>query len=343
MAREKVTPLPTDAPAANFARGMREIAIPQFGPPAMQGKVRDVWVFGKGASEVRVLATSDRLSAYDHIICAVPGKGQALNLTAFWWFEQTADIIPNHVIAVPHSNIVVAQEAVATLPVELVVRRHMARSSTSTSVFDNYHRLGRRTIYGIDFPDNLAANQEFPMGTIITPTTKAQKGHHDQELTDTEARAIVDGELGGGVWDAAKEAAIVVFERGYAVSRQSGLILADTKYEMGVNARGELMLIDEVHTPDSSRYWKADSYETRMAAGQNPEGLDKETVRRWLAEHGYTGEGPIPVVDPGVIDQVSLAYQVPYRMLTGEELPQQTPVDEIAVQRIREAVGLYLG
>lgn len=322
MLAEQIRGFQPEVPVANFSKGLLEIKeLPDFGPRTIQGKVRDIWVVEHPKyGRVRVMITTDRTSAYDRLICTVPGKGQVLNKLSEFWFSQTADIVPNHLLAVPHPNVIIAREAEAMLPVEVVLRRYMAKSSTSTSVYHNYIEGGRREIYGIDFPDNLVANQEFPMGTILTPTTKAETGH-DLELTDTRAAEIVDSKLGKGAWAKTKAAALAVFERAYVYHQKHGLILVDTKYEFGVGADGQIMLIDEIHTPDSSRFWLAASYEERIVKGENPESFDKEILRRWLADQGFRGEGRVPEVDPAVIQKMSEAYQEPYRMITGQGLP----------------------
>lgn len=322
-----------EAPRENFARGLYSVDIPELGQP-IRGKVRDSWVLEDGKSSLRVLVTTDRQSAFDRIIGTTPGKGTVLNLMSAFWFNKTRDIIPNHALAVLHPNVLIAKQARATLPVEVVVRRFMAKSSTDTSVYSNYVDKEKREIYGLEFPDGLVANQEFPMGNIVTPTTKATVGH-DEMLTGEEAKGIVDGSLGKGVWEQARQAALSIFERARNYCLEKGLILADTKYEFGIDENGELMLIDEVHTPDSSRFWLAETYEQRLAEGKNPDTFDKEILRRWLSEHGFKGQGPIPKIDPGIIDQMSKAYGVPYKMITGEELPSQ---DGNVAEQIREAL-----
>lgn len=312
------------SPGENFSAGLLTVEdLPGFGPPTSRGKVRDIWVVEHPKhGSVRVMITTDRTSAYDRLICTVPGKGQVLNGLSAYWFEQTADIIPNHLWAVPHPNVTIAREAQAMLPVEVVLRRYMAKSATSTSIYHNYAETGRRKIYGIEFPEGLRANQEFPMGTILTPTTKAETGH-DLELTDAQAAEIVDAKLGKGTWKKTKTAALAVFERAYAYHKEHGLILVDTKYEFGIGAGGRIMLIDEIHTPDSSRFWLAASYEEKMERGENPESFDKEILRRWLADQGFKGEGRVPEVDPVVIQKMSEAYREPYRMVTDRELPDR--------------------
>lgn len=326
-------PVP-EAPRQNFARGLYEAEIPELDSPK-KGKVRDSWIIG----DKRIMVTTDRQSAFDQVVSLTPGKGQVLNLFSAFWFEQTKDIIPNQMIAIPHPNVIVAKQAEKTLPVEVVLRRYMARSSTSTSIYHNYAERGRREIYGLKFPEGLQPNQEFPMGTILTPTTKAETGH-DQELTDEQALEIVDSKLGDGTWKKTKAAAYNIFEQSRAHCMEKGLILVDTKYEFGLDKDGVLMLIDEVNTPDSSRFWKADSYEERFRKGETPETFDKEILRRWLAENGFTGEGQVPVIDPEIIDQMASAYRVPYEMITGKVLSHDSQTSN--PDSIRKAILEYL-
>lgn len=325
-----------DVPAQNFEDGLLEVDIPELGP-ATRRKVRDIWSIDGDQPSI-IMVTTDRLSAYDRITCTVPNKGKVLNLLSGWWFKRTSDIIPNHVRDVPHPNVVIAEPAKAKLSVEMVIRAYMSRASTSTSIFHNYVNLRRREIYGIRFPDGILPNEEFPMGAIVTPTTKAKEGHHDEEITDEQALELVDSELGDGVWSAAKNAALALFQRGREISLENGLILVDTKYEFGLDRNGNLMLIDEIHTPDSSRYWLAESYQDRLSRGEDPQNFDKELVRKWLAFHGFTGEGPVPVIDRSVIDEVSEAYTVPYRMLTGRELPLIPSTNQSIKQAVLSAL-----
>lgn len=326
--------MPTEAPSQNFERGLRRVDLSGLGD-VESGKVRDMVI----VDGLRVTVTTDRTSAYDAQICTVPGKGAILNLLSNFWFNRTEDIIRNHSIFTPHPYVLVSHQAKEKLPVEIVLRRYMVRSQTSTSVYYNYVELGRRNIYGIDFPAGLVANQEFPMETILTPTTKADKGH-DLELTDEEARDLVNRQFGPNVWAQTKDVASRLFVRAYKYHEDKDLILADTKYEFGVDGDGRLMLIDEVHTPDSSRFWLSRTYQARFESGQNPEAFDKEILRRWLAETGFTGldHQKVPVVDQSVIDQMSAAYRVPYRMVTGYAVQEASSNPEY----IREIIVKYL-
>ena len=295
------------------------------------GKVRVSYAFGPGQ---RLFVTTDRLSAFDRIIARVPYKGQVLNQLAAWWFEQTADIVPNHVVSLPDPNVLIAREA-RPLTVEVVVRGHIT-GVTDTALWTQY-AAGARRIYGHDFPDGLAKNTALPE-PIITPTTKGEMGEHDVPLDIQDV--VADGHVDAGVWEQVSAAALAVFERGRERAAAAGLILADTKYEFGLDrsnqgSDGAVMLIDEMHTPDSSRYWVADSYEACLAAGREPESLDKEVVRRALADAGYTGEGDIPTLDPSVWEQTSARYIEIYERLTGLTFERGNyPAD----QRIIDAV-----
>lgn len=335
MTAEADQPGKYDAPLENFARGISAVIIPEFeGIEEInfeQGKVRFSWTDG----EKRLMVASDRLSAYDSVVAAVPFKGASLTLTSdynFKWIDRHMEGLRSHTISLPHPNVLIAEEAQKTFPIEFVLRRYMARSSTSTSIFRNYQE-GRREIYGIRFPEGLEANQAFPEdigedGFIITPTTKAAQGEHDQELTDAQAREIVDRKLGDGMWNHASKKALELYKEMYLDYRKRGLIIADTKYEFGI-INGELVIIDEAGTPDSSRFWLAESYDELMANRQDPKSYDKEIARRWLAEHGFIGEGPIPIIPGEIIDTVSDAYRVPYQMITGNSLPKPEKIERV--------------
>jgi len=313
-----------DAPAENFTQGILTVDLPSEFGPKTSGKVRDIWV----RDGVRVMVTTDRQSAFDRLICTVPSKGAILNMTSEQWFRQTQGIVPNHMIAVPHENVLIAEQAAEIVPVEIVWRGYMAKSATSTSVYSNYVNEGRRKIHGIDFPDGLLANQRFPMGLVLTPTTKADEGH-DLELTEDEAKEIADKVGGFGTWETIKNASKRLFEFGSRVFERHQLILVDTKYEFGIDKNGKVILVDEIHTPDSSRLWKEDTYREHFERGENPESFDKEILRRWLAEHGFKGEGSVPVVDPEIIHQMSRAYNIPFLLLTGRNMGNSRSSQEI--------------
>ena len=283
------------------------------------GKVRDFYrVDGR-----RLLITTDRLSAFDRILTAVPYKGQVLNQLSAYWFEQTADLIANQVLAVPDPNVTVAVEC-EPFPVEVVVRGYIT-GVTSTALWYRYS-LGERHIYGYHFPDGMHKNDPLPE-PIITPTTKGRAGEHDERITCAEV--VERGFLDADTWDQVQAAALAVFRRGQEIARKGGLILVDTKYEFGRSPDGRVMLIDEVHTPDSSRFWVADGYQERVVQGLEPENFDKEFLRLWYAERGYRGDGEPPRATDDLIAQVSQRYIACFERLTGRAFaPGAYPVEE---------------
>ena len=281
-------------------------------PDRRDGKVRVSYALpADQRGDRRLFVTTDRLSAFDKVIAGVQYKGQVLNQLAAWWFERTADIVPNHVLEVPDPNLLVARSA-RPLPVEVVVRGYIT-GVTSTSLWQQYAD-GARTIYGHPFPDGLRKNTALPYA-LVTPTTKAEHGGHDEPVTVAEV--VEHGLVAPKLWGQTVEAALQLFARGQEVAARAGLILADTKYEFGLDQHGSLMLIDEMHTPDSSRYWVVDSYDARLVAGDEPESLDKEVVRRALLATGYRGEGPPPTLPDDVWQQTSARYIDAFQRLTG--------------------------
>ena len=304
-----------------------EIDLPL--PDRRDGKVRASWSAG---DQRRLIVTTDRLSAFDRVLAGVPYKGQVLNQLSAWWFERTADLVPNHVISVPDPNALLAREA-RPLPVEVVVRGHIT-GVTDTSLWGMYES-GARSMYGYDLPDGLAKNTPLPRH-IVTPTTKAAGGGHDEPLSCAEVteRGLLDPEL----WERVMAAALAVFGRGVELGAAAGMILADTKYEFGLTADDELILIDEVHTPDSSRWWVAGSYEHRLAEGEEPESLDKEVVRRAFADIGYKGDGPVPEVPGEVWSATTGRYIVAYERLTGTTFqPGAYPIADRLIDNLTKA------
>jgi len=298
-------------------------------PGKQSGKVRDWYPLASGK---RLLVTTDRLSAFDRILACVPYKGQVLNQLAAWWFAATADIIPNHMVSVPDPNALVAQEA-EPFTVEVIVRGYIT-GVTTTALWYRY-ALGERDIYGYRFTEGLKKNQALPE-PIITPTTKGGPSGHDERLTIAEV--VEKGYLDRATWERVMTAALTVFQRGQQVAEKAGLILVDTKYEFGRLPDGKVVLIDEVHTPDSSRFWKADSYPERLAAGQEPENFDKEFVRLAYAEQGYHGDGPIPEVPSGLWVAASQRYITIYEMLSGQAFdPGDYPVEPRLVENLMKA------
>jgi len=292
------------------------------------GKVRDWYDLADGQ---RLIITTDRLSAFDRILATVPYKGQVLNQLSAWWFEQTQDMIPNHIVSLPDPNAAVVQVA-APFPVEVIVRGYIT-GVTTTALWYRYTQ-GERNIYGYEFPEGLRKNQALPQ-PIITPTTKGGITGHDERLTCAEV--IENGLLDQQTWDQVQSVALAIFRRGQEVARKAGIILVDTKYEFGCAADGSVVLIDEVHTPDSSRFWKADTYERRFAAGEDPENFDKEFVRLAYAKKGYRGDGEIPSVPDELWVSASERYMQLYEMLTGKAfLPGAYPIQERLLENLRQ-------
>jgi len=293
------------------------------------GKVRDWYPLGGGK---RLIVTTDRLSAFDRTLAAVPFKGQVLNQLAAWWFGQTADIIGNHLVSMPDPNAIVAVEA-EPLPIEVIVRGYIT-GVTTTALWYRYS-LGERSIYGYDFPEGLRKNQALP-APIITPTTKGGPTGHDERLTCDEV--VTGGHLDEATWATVSRAALALFARGQERAKAAGLLLVDTKYEFGRAPDGSIILIDEAHTPDSSRFWKAESYAFRQESGIEPECFDKEFVRLAFAELGYRGDGPVPPVRDSLWDETSALYRSAYERLTGEAfVPGEYPVGPRLERNLRAA------
>lgn len=296
-------------------------------PGKQSGKVRD-WYPLK--NQRRLLVTTDRLSAFDRVLARVPFKGQVLNQLSAWWFDQTRDVIANHKLDVPDPNALIATE-VEPFAVEVIVRGYIT-GVTSTALWYRYS-IGERDIYGYRFPEGLRKNDRLPE-PIITPTTKGGPTGHDERLTCDEV--VSHGLLDRATWDEVQRAALAIFKRGQAIARSAGLILVDTKYEFGRAPDGSVMLIDEVHTPDSSRFWKASSYAERFAKGEEPENFDKEFVRLAYAEHGYRGDGPTPAMPDDLWIAASQRYIAIYEMLTGQAfVPGAYPVKSRLMENLK--------
>lgn len=259
----------------------------------------------------RVLVVTDRISAFDHVLGTLPLKGQVLNHAAAFWFANTAHIVPNHVISVPDPNVLLAKEC-TPLPVEMVVRAYLT-GTTSTSIWVHYER-GARKFCGHDLAEGLRKHERLPT-PILTPSTKAPHGAHDISASRDEILKI-SGMLAAD-FDAAADMAMALFREGQRLCAERGLILVDTKYEFGKTADGQIVVIDEIHTPDSSRFWYSASYQARFEAGQDPESFDKEYVRRFLVDQGYRGEGLIPVIPDGVRVEATRRYIEAVDAITG--------------------------
>lgn len=275
-------------------------------PGRITGKVRDRY---ERADDV-VLVTTDRQSAFDRVLAAIPFKGQALNLTSAWWFEQTKHIIPNHVLGIPDPNVTVARRC-QVFPIEFVVRGYIT-GTTSTSLWTVYAK-GDRSYCGNALPEGLVKNQKLP-ANLITPTTKETE--HDRPITPDEI--VAEGWMTADDWAHCRDAALALFAFGQEKAAEHGLILVDTKYEMGRDADGTIRLIDEIHTPDSSRYWLADSYQQRIAAGQEPENVDKEFLRLWFKEHcDPYADAELPKAPDDLVVELGRRYVFLYERITG--------------------------
>lgn len=306
---------------------LADITLPL--PDRRVGKVR---VSFSLANNTRLFVTTDRLSAFDQIVAVVPYKGQVLNQLAAWWFAQTADIIDNHIISLPDPNATIAVSA-TPLPVEVVVRGVMT-GSTSTSLWKQYEQ-GKRIIYGYSFADGITKNTFLPQ-PIITPTSKGEDGAHDEPLTCEEvvSRGLVDS----ATWNVVQNAALALFQRGQEVAKKAGLLLADTKYEFGIHPDGRVLIIDEMHTPDSSRLWELSNYHERLAVGKEPESLDKEPIRLALDAVGYRGDGEPPLLDPSVVDATTARYIKAFERITATTfVPGEYPIQPRLMQALEKA------
>jgi phosphoribosylaminoimidazole-succinocarboxamide synthase len=321
---------PQRALAAQLNNLLVDATIPEL-PNHYRGKVRDNYDLPDGR---RIIIATDRLSAFDRNLTAIPCKGQVLTQIARFWFDATGDLCANHIIEYPDPNVVVCRR-LDILPVEIVVRDYLT-GSTETSIWPMY-RAGRREIYGLRFPDGLRENQKLP-ATIITPTTKAAAGGHDEPVT--RDAIIGRGLLTPEQWENVSRTALALFSRGLQIARGRGLMLVDTKYEFGLDKAGRIVLADEIHTPDSSRYWIADGYEQRFAAGEAPETLDKDFVRRWVAARCDPYRDPIPEIPSEVVLETARIYIDAYETIAGQ--PFEMPSAEIPIlARIRANLARY--
>lgn len=310
--REGKTMIDTDPTLVFGAAGKDVVAA------VRNGKVRDQYDFvgndGEGNDNANLVAlvTTDRQSAFDRVLAAIPFKGAVLNLTAAWWFENTTNIIPNHVVSVPHPNVTIARRC-KPFPVEFVVRGYIT-GSTDTSLWKNYSQ-GVRNYCGIEFPDGLVKNQKLEFN-VLTPTTKEVIG--DRPISPNEV--VAEDLMSQADWDTCANAAMKLFEYGQKVASDNGLILVDTKYEFGKDDDGTIRLIDEMHTPDSSRYWLATSYMARISKGEEPENIDKEFLRLWFRDNcdPYDKSKDLPDAPSDLVDELSRRYIMLYELITGQ-------------------------
>ena len=290
---------------AQLPHTLRQADLPELGP-LYRGKVRDNYSRGDDI----VMITTDRVSAFDHVLGTIPFKGEVLSRLTLFWFDQVKDLAPTHLVAAPDPSVMVVKRAKA-LPVEIIVRGYI-----TGSLWRDY-QSGKAAAYGIEWPKGLTKDQPFDR-PIITPSTKAEYGQHDEPIS--EADIVKRGLVAPEVWAEAVGIARRLFARGQEWARSRGLILVDTKYEMGLGPDGKVMVIDEIHTPDSSRYWVAGSYPERFARGEEPEMLDKENIRQWLIkEHGFSGHGTPPPLTDDVRVMLAKKYIDVFERLTGEK------------------------
>ncbi|QDP72801.1 phosphoribosylaminoimidazolesuccinocarboxamide synthase [Legionella israelensis] len=287
-----------------------------------QGKVRDTY----DIDDRLILITTDRQSAFDRLLAAIPYKGQVLNLTSAWWFEQTQHLIPNHLLAVPDPNVSIVKKC-SVFPIEFVVRGYIT-GTTNTSLWTQY-KNGARQYCGHHFGDGLRKNQQL-LEPVITPTTKEKE--HDRPISPKEI--IAEGLMREQDWQQASQAALTLFHYGTKIAAEHGLILVDTKYEFGKDENGNIILVDELHTPDSSRYWLAENYQERFMAGLEPENIDKEFLRLWFVAHcdPYHDKN-LPEAPKELIITLSERYIQLYEMITGKNFlfskSNDSPIERI--------------
>jgi phosphoribosylaminoimidazole-succinocarboxamide synthase len=285
--------------------------IPLGGPDRFSGKVRDIYALGE---DQMAIVVTDRVSVFDHVIGTVPFKGRMLNLLASWWFGKLDEIaIPHHLLSTPHPNISVARRA-TPLPIELVVRAYLTGTTTTSSWYAYQHN--RRMICDIEMPAGMRKNEPFA-DLMVTPTTKPTQGH---DLNISRKDILGQGLVNEAVLGLAEQYALRMFRHGQQAARERGLILVDTKYEMGLGDDGTLIVIDEVHTPDSSRYWVANTYDDRMRLGAEPDGLDKEFVRRSIIGAGYdvdSADDPAKYFSDDMRVDAALKYADLFDKITG--------------------------
>jgi phosphoribosylaminoimidazole-succinocarboxamide synthase len=310
---------------------LRDASIPEL-PNHYHGKVRENYDLPDGS---RLLIATDRLSAFDQILAAIPLKGQVLTQTARFWFEATADLCPNHVLSYPDPNVVLGRR-LDILPVEIVVRAYLA-GTTSTSILTMY-RAGVRQMYGLTLPDGMRDNERLPQ-PVITPTSKAFDGAHDAPLSAAEI--LGNGLLKPAQWEQVSATALALFARGQQLAAARGLILADTKYEFGTDADGRIILADEIHTPDSSRYWFADSYPAHFEAGTKPESFDKDFVRNWVVARCDPYTDAVPEIPADIVLDTARVYIEAYERITGRDFAFPGTA-EAPLDRIRRNLRAYM-
>lgn len=316
--------IPDEKLRAQLPHTLRQIDLPALGE-LYRGKVRDNY----GRGDRIVMITTDRVSAFDHVLGTIPFKGEVLSRLTAFWFEKVKDIAPTHLIDVPDPSVMVVKRA-KPLPIEIVIRGYI-----TGSLWRDY-QAGKAGAYGIEWPKGLRKDQRFDR-PIITPSTKAEYGLHDEPIGERDI--LAKGLVAPEIWREATAVAERLFRRGQEWAASRGLILVDTKYEMGISD-GKLVVIDEIHTPDSSRYWVAQGYEERFARGVDQEMLDKENIRQWLiTEHGFSGHGQPPPLTDDVRVMLARKYIEAYERLTGETFASETGSVEERIRRNLAAKG----
>jgi phosphoribosylaminoimidazole-succinocarboxamide synthase len=305
---------------AQLPHTLKEADFPALGQ-LYRGKVRDNYSSG----DRMVMITTDRLSAFDRVLTTVPFKGELLNRLTVFWFEKTKEVAPNHILDVPDPSVLVVRK-LSPLAVEMVVRGYITGSLWRD------HQKGQNA-YGLDLPRDLKKDQKFD-APILTPSTKEEVGKHDEPISPQEL--VRRGTLTQKQWDEMARMALDLFQAGQSWAKERGLILVDTKYEFGLDKAGKLWVIDEIHTPDSSRYWIAEGSDERFRKGEEQKMLDKEFFRQWLIrERNYQGEGPLPQIPDEVRAQLAGKYAELVQTLTGEA-PRLVPGD--TRERIEKAL-----
>ncbi|CAL8465049.1 g4584 [Coccomyxa elongata] len=292
------------------------------------GKVRDTYRVAD--SDKIVIVTTDRQSAFDRILASIPFKGQVLNLTSAWWMQQTQHLAPNALLDVPDPNVSIMQRC-TVFPVEFVVRGFLT-GSTDTSLWTHY-KAGEREYCGNTFPDGMKKNDRLA-SNVVTPTTKAA----DHDVPISPAQIVEQGLMSQEDWDSVSNAALALFKFGQEEAAKRGLLLVDTKYEFGKDAAGTIRLVDEIHTPDSSRYWLADTYEARHRAGEEPQNIDKEFLRLWFRDNCDPYQDKVlPEAPAELVTELSRRYILLYEKITGQRF-QVPDLNMDPKQRMAEAV-----
>ena len=294
------------------------------------GKVRDQY----DIENKIILITTDRQSAFDRVLASIPFKGQVLNQTSAWWFKKTEHIIPNHLIEMPDPNVIIAKKC-KVIPIEFVVRGYIT-GSTSTSLWTVY-KNGDREYCGNILPEGLKKNQKLD-DNMLTPTTKEE--HHDRPISPKDI--VKEGWMTQGEWDYCSKIALDLFSFGQRVAAEHGMILVDTKYEMGIDGSGNILLIDEIHTPDSSRYWIQNTYDQRIASGLEPENIDKEFLRLWFVDNcDPYNDDELPRAPEDLVVELSNRYIYLYETITGESFPMPVegePINTRITNNLKEYI-----